>query len=140
MADNKLENLALNTIGFVYGVTVHRRGFWNIIKRIHRKYNNGYEGVCDNNALVRPPLFRADGYFIRREKKIPFLYLIEVENHSKLTAEKLHWYAEIFDDFCTSETSWEFRVIVTDRYGLNVRPLQLSVVWQNLVCGIDYVK
>ncbi len=81
-------------------------------KRFGKQICTMYEGVCDNNALVRPPLFRADGYFIRREKKIPFLYLIEVENHSKLTAEKLHWYAEIFDDFCTSETSWEFRVIV----------------------------
>lgn len=72
------------------------------------------------------PRLIPDGYAIRPEDREAHVF--EVEDTSKLSAEKLSAYGRLAD-ILDYYTEWDLRLFVSDRYALHLAEIDLMAVW-----------
>jgi hypothetical protein len=121
----ELENLAFYHLRKTIGPKVLRKGFRReAIRAIRAEYGLKEEDVCESlKNFHHVP----DAFFIQvaeNEEVRHAVVAIEIEDTHSLDVETLHKYCNLWFDI-EDTGDWTLRVLVCDRYGLNVRELPL---------------
>ena len=127
---NVMEQLAVQKVSEATGMILHRRGL-----RAAMQNATGDDGI-DRALSHKRGTIHPDAYAMRIEVRPHELVAVEIEDTSRLTPRRLQAYADVWSAFDSSD-DWILRLLVSDRYGCNVREISLFAMYASLVLGMS---